>query len=487
MQSLGRLDRAESLLLEGLKRGHILGEFDLNNLAATHSLGNLYLLQKKVAEAEETYRAAIKGYEAVGKTNDANFARCLRDCAYVLESRGQFERSVEMANRALVIAEKTGDTRLLAELLSWVARKTRASGLYPQALEAYERIKTLQLKHSGESSPGVIETVLSMARCMRSLNQFDKALETYEDALVRFNNAEHPNRMSQAEALLEMGEISEAKGAFVDVEQLCVRSLKILQKYVGAKESVLLRMANSIKAAREDLWGDAAFIDTNEFLWLFSQGRNKAREIFQQNPDLIKQTDKSGWGPVQWALFVGWEDLMRMLVRNGGQCEGFPSTVMSPIHVAVSFTQGATIQFLQEQNTSLEIIGPGGWRPVHFAAYHNRQNCLEQLVSRGCQADVVDEAGSTPLHLAADQGHNEMVIMLLAMGLKIDAQDTTYGRSPLHYAAMSGHGAVVRTLLLNCANDNLRDNQDKTPIDLAEEQGNKGLAAAMKHFSTMEK
>lgn len=478
-QSLGRLDQAEKLLVEALERGKDLPEDDLNILAATHSLGNLYRLQTKLDKSEEKYRLAMRVYESLGKTDIESFADCLRDLAFVLEARNQNEESLAIAKRALGVFEKLGQTREVAEVMSLVARNTRASGLLQQAIETYNRVKDLQVKQFGENSVEVIETVVTLARCLRTLNQLPESIEQYKDALVRVNKAERPNRLIEAEALLEMAEVSLAQGSFKNVEPLCLGSLKVLQSYVGPKEKLLGRMAAATKEAREKL--NLAFHDT-EFIWLFTQNRDQVRDLFREKTELAKQKDRTGWGPVQWTLFLGWEDLMRWLMRNGGQSDGFEDTVMSPVHVAAAFSKGSTIQFLHEQNVKLDVVGPQGWNAVHFASYHGRQDCVEQLVARGCSAELLDKLGRSPLHLAADRGHNDLVALLLGKGLNKDAQDAKQGRTPLHYAAQAGHGAVVRTLMMNGANENITDKTGKTPINLAEEAGHRGLTAAMKHF-----
>ena len=484
MQSLGRLDQAENLLKEAIERAQILGETDLNHLAAVHSLGNLYLLQKKLDLADKQYRAAIKVYEQLGKTDDQNFAHCLRDCAFAAEGRNQLEESLTLARRALALSEKLGETRDVAEIMSLVARNTRASGHFQEAVQTYQRVKDIQLKQFGEHSPEVIATVLTTARCMRSLDQLGEAIDHYKDALVRINKAERPSRTSEAEALLEMAEVSLAQASYKNVEPLCLGSLKVLQTYVGPKEKLLVRLATATREAREQL--NLAFSE-HDFLWLFTQNRDQVRDIFRENTDLIQQKDRTGWGPVQWTLFLGWEDLMRWLMRNGGQSNDFEDSVMSPVHVAAAYSKGSTITFLHEQGVVLDVVGPQGWNAVHFASYHGRQDCVEQLLARGCQADLLEKLGRSALHLAADRGHNDLVALLLGKGLGKDIQDLKYGRTALHYAARAGHGAVVRTLMMNGASESLADKGGKTPIDLAQEAGHRGLTVAMKHFrSAME-
>lgn len=46
--------------------------------------------------------------------------------------------------------------------------------------------------------------------------------------------------------------------------------------------------------------------------------------------------------------------------------------------------------------------------------------------------------------------------------------------SSLHYAACFGRPSVVKTLLLNTANTNLRDEEGKTALEKAKERGDEG-------------
>jgi tetratricopeptide (TPR) repeat protein len=478
-QALGRLDQSEKLLLGVLEKGQTLGQNDVNLLAARHSLANLYRLKNQPEKAEEAYKTAIAQYEALALTSDANFASCLRDCALVLETLQQNEPSLTMARRSLGIFEQLNQTREICELMSLMGRNLRATGQLQPAIDTYQKVKDIQIKQYGEHSPEVVETQLTVARCLRDLEKPAEALDAYKDVLGRVVKAERPNRLDEAESLLEMAEFSLAQGSFKNVEPLCVGSLKVLQTYVGPREKLLVRIATAVKEARQKL--NVAFSET-DFIWLFTQNRDQVRDLFRAQPELAKQVDRTGWGSIQWTLFLGWDDLMRWLMRNGGQKDGFEANVMSPVHVCSAWSKGGNITFMAENEVPLDVVGPLGWSPVHYAAYHGRQDVMEQLLARGVEKNRLEQNGRSALHLAADRGHNDMVTLLLSKELDKNLADTKYKRTPLHYAAASGFGATVRNLMMNGANESATDVNGKTPIDLAEANGHRGLAAAMRHF-----
>jgi tetratricopeptide (TPR) repeat protein len=484
-QSLGRIDEAEKLLVDAVNRSQRLPSGNLNSLAAVHSLANVYRVKQTVEPAEQKYREAMAMYERLGKTEDVNYAYCLRDCALVLEARGQVDESLKLSRQAVGVLEKHGSKRDIAQAMSLLARNTRASGNVAESVRMYENIKQMQIEQLGENSPEVVDTTITLARCLRTLDKLPEALEQYKDALVRLNRSERPHRAYEAETLVEMAEVRLAQGAHKDAEPLSIGALKILQSYVGPREKLLARLAACVKEAREKLGQPVA---ETEFLWLFLNNRDQVRDIFRDNVELAKQKDRTGWGALQWTLFLGWEDLMRWLGRNGAAWEGFDTSVMWPIHVAAAWSKGGTIGYLNEQGVTMDVVGPNGWSPVHYAAYHGRQDCLEQLLARGCDGTRLDQVGRSALHYAAEQGKNDIVTLLLAKGLDKNQADSKFGRSPLHLAASAGHGSVVRTLLMNGADETLPDQSGKTPINLAENAGHNGLVTAMKHFrSAMEK
>eukprot|EP00091_Calanus_sinicus_P009056 TRINITY_DN21436_c0_g1_i1.p2 TRINITY_DN21436_c0_g1~~TRINITY_DN21436_c0_g1_i1.p2 ORF type:complete len:128 (+),score=5.02 TRINITY_DN21436_c0_g1_i1:39-386(+) len=80
----------------------------------------------------------------------------------------------------------------------------------------------------------------------------------------------------------------------------------------------------------------------------------------------------------------------------------------------------------------------------------------------------------TPLHLASRNGHKHVVEELLRVGLDINVR-TSRGTS-LHEAALCGKVEVVRALLEQNINTNLRDQADRTVLDVMASYKPKGHA-----------
>ena len=59
------------------------------------------------------------------------------------------------------------------------------------------------------------------------------------------------------------------------------------------------------------------------------------------------------------------------------------------------------------------------------------------------------------------------VNFLTSWGVDLNIPDKDGGLTPLHLAVISGNTRIVRKLLVRGANRNIRDKQNKLPIDLA--------------------
>ena len=158
---------------------------------------------------------------------------------------------------------------------------------------------------------------------------------------------------------------------------------------------------------------------------------------------------------------------------------------------------GADVNVRETSNDRLQ------YTPLHWAAYYGHLEIAEILISRGADLDAEDPSYSTPLYLAAEQGHPKVVEFLISKGAKVNVKSARWGYTPLHRAAwgpvaMRKHlGAgeagtvseaelnenyleIVGMLLDKGAKVNARDNDGKTPLDQAIEDGTKETVALLR-------
>jgi ankyrin repeat protein len=89
------------------------------------------------------------------------------------------------------------------------------------------------------------------------------------------------------------------------------------------------------------------------------------------------------------------------------------------------------------------------------------------LISEGADIQQAGLMKDTPLQRAAHNGHLQTVRFLVENGAEVDALDMGENTA-LHWAAMRGHVEIVNFLLQNGANKNMKNAQDKLPIDMCQ-------------------
>ena len=151
------------------------------------------------------------------------------------------------------------------------------------------------------------------------------------------------------------------------------------------------------------------------------------------------------------------------------------------------------------------------YTPLHWAAYYGHLEIAEILISRGADLDAEDPDYATPLYLAAEQGHPKVVEFLISKGAEVNVKSSWSGYTPLHRAAwgpvaMRKHlGAgeagtvseadlnknyleIVGMLLEKGAKVDVLDNDGKTPLDQAIDNGTEEIVALLrKHRSSWNK
>ena len=237
-----------------------------------------------------------------------------------------------------------------------------------------------------------------------------------------------------------------------------------------------------------------------------SDGAERLRAALQRDlsPAAI---DENGWTDLHYAAAMNLPNAVGVLVQAGAGInaplpsdhrvvlgghllELNPKSIptnygQSPLHVAAQFDAIDAARELLDRGAEIHARDELNMTPLHYAAWDGTHQVLTELLNRGAEVNEKATDGWTALHFAASVGDQESVERLIEHGAGID-DTVTGGETPLHFAVrqlglsesdyplledVSPETALatVRALIAHGANVRLRDDEGRTPLELAEE------------------
>lgn len=124
-----------------------------------------------------------------------------------------------------------------------------------------------------------------------------------------------------------------------------------------------------------------------------------------------------------------------------------------------------------------------GCTTFHSAAAKGNVKAIERLYHEGENINQPDDMGVTPLIHAIAFNQKESLLALLKVGADVNVADTEFGNTPLHHAIAQGSISFTRMLLEKGADMALRNQDGKTPLDIALNTHNEEMITLIKSHS----
>ena len=145
----------------------------------------------------------------------------------------------------------------------------------------------------------------------------------------------------------------------------------------------------------------------------------------------------------------------------------------------------------EEGEEAIDVNEPGASdrRALHRSSGAGHLECTKYFLDKGAEIDAVDKSGRTALHWAAIAGFGEVVKLLLDSGTNV-LLETTSKCNVLHLVCEAGKPDMIRLIFAHesvaadeekkTALTMAKNNEDKTPWQIAEGKKDRPLCQALK-------
>ena len=201
------------------------------------------------------------------------------------------------------------------------------------------------------------------------------------------------------------------------------------------------------------------------------------RMLIERGADMNAQDHDRGETPLYLSMSRGLVDFARMLIERGANVTCQAKIGIAPIVHASQSGDEEVVRMLIERGADVKAHYLDGETALHRASLHGKVEVVRVLIDHGANVGAQDQDGSTSLHLASHNGHSEVVRVLIEHGTDSDVTtQNKEGSTPLHLVSTQPTWSqvspqqcaeIARILLEHGADGTARDNNGRSPIDLA--------------------
>jgi len=383
------------------------------------------------------------------------------------------------------------ETPMTKEVADWLEKRELIGG--KDAVKD-GRSFWLMVDASAESRLDVMEWILSIQpeifreKNAEGLTLFHQiAIQGHTDALKFLAgkgadiNAENNSGYTPAGFAAQAGNIENVKclaklGA--DVSKREKRGLSLMDNAVLAGKTEVIKCLASLKVNVNDCGGNG----WTSLHWAAVTGQTESIKCLIELGANIEARNTADDTPILMAAGKGQIQSIKCLVSLGADIKTEAGLILG---LTAAEGQVESIKCLVSLGADVNAVvqNGNGKTAIFFAAGAGQISCMECLISLGAHITATDDDGQTAMAFAITFGEDGddiagAVRLLLAKGQNANAIAKN-GRSALHQAARRGDVEIAKLLVSAGANANTKDNEDnegKTPLDSANENGNTALA-----------
>ena len=179
--------------------------------------------------------------------------------------------------------------------------------------------------------------------------------------------------------------------------------------------------------------------------------------------------DNNGNCALFYATYIGNIDIIKFLIENGVSCENKNAIDETPIYEAFRRKYWNIVKFLLNHGASIMPFPKTPKSLLHYAVEQNDVELATELIKKKIPIDSkTNISKNTPLHFSCIQNNLQMIELLITNQISIINEQNNQGETPLFLASKHSTPQIVDYLLKNGANPELKDNNSKTPLSVAQ-------------------
>jgi len=208
----------------------------------------------------------------------------------------------------------------------------------------------------------------------------------------------------------------------------------------------------------------------------------------------VNMLNAPGQAPLCLASLYGNPESIKLLLANGAKINIRDADGNTPLHIAVLYRHPENLDEILKVNPDIDAINLEGYTPLHLAVQRpDNEKVIGDLLQKGADVNITDPTGRNALLVSVDSHQKEYIKLLVSNGIDINSQDND-GNTALHYLFnkvlankmyIPTCKEIAKPLLEEGADPHIRNNEGKSPMDLAVESGENELINLLKSSKSM--
>jgi ankyrin repeat protein len=218
-------------------------------------------------------------------------------------------------------------------------------------------------------------------------------------------------------------------------------------------------------------------------------GHDESVDLLIQHKADADMLNTQGQTPLCLASIYGNPESIKFLLAGGAKVNVRDKEGNTPLHIAALYRRPENLDAILKANPAIDAFNAAGYTPLHLAVRRpDNEKAVEHLLQNGADANIPDSIGRNALLVSIGSHQKDYIGLLVSSGIDINSQDND-GNTALHYPLVNVlknklylplGKEIVKILMEEGADPHIKNNDGKSPMDIAVESGENELISLLK-------